>query len=84
MKRLGLEVVESGAADLDLQIGIVDLNASRTYAYVAYIDPFIELEVRLTDAKAKETLLLLRNQEHGGTPEAAAGDFAGQMAKFLK
>ena len=85
MDTLGLKPVESAeAADLELGLAIVDLKAERTYAYVAMIDPFIELELKLVDRATGERLVLLRNQAHSGTPTDAARRFATLLVGFLQ
>lgn len=81
MQRLGLEVVDSGGA-LTLEIAMVDYKSDSTYIYFANLDPFIELEVRLRDGD--ETLLLLRDQEHGNDTRSAATDFASELLKFFQ
>jgi hypothetical protein len=86
VKGLGLEVAADGdkSAGLELGVAIIDLKRERTYAYVAMIDPFIKLEIRLKDAKTGENLLLVRNRSHSETPESAALKMASQMMKFLR
>lgn len=83
MERLGLQVV-SGAADLELGTVIVDYKSDKTFIWFANIDPFIELELRLRDLATAESLLLIRDQEHGTTPADAAGDFAGAVLQILR
>lgn len=84
LKRLGLKVVSSGSADLELALDIVDYNADSTYAFVTMIEPFIELELRLKNLSTGKDLLLIRDQEHASTPDAAAVDFAGSVMQFLR
>lgn len=85
MKAAGLEVVpEGGAADLLLELAIVDHKADSTYIYFANLDPFIELELRLKDQKAGEDLMLLRNQAHSRTPADAGFRYADTLLKFLR
>lgn len=85
MKEAGLEVVASASgADLELKAAIVDIKRDSTYIYFANIDPFIELELRLTDLGTGEKLLLLRNQAHSRTPEDAALNYASSVLKFLR
>jgi hypothetical protein len=85
LERLGLTVVgENAKADLELGVGIVDYKADKTYAYVAMIDPFIELEVRLRDLRAGRDLVLIRNQDHGNTPLEGAGDTAASLMLLLQ
>jgi hypothetical protein len=79
----GLEVSESGG-ELVLQAAVVDHKSDRTYAYVAMIDPFLEIELRLVERASGEPLLLVRHQEHGTTPALAAADFASDLALFLR
>lgn len=83
---LGLQVVAPDAKDAGLELGvaIVGLKRERTYAYVAMIDPFIKLEVKLKAVEGGENLLLLRNRSHSETPESASIRYASQMMKFLK
>lgn len=85
MQQMGLQVVPDGTnSDLDLGIAIVDIKRDSTYAYVATIEPFIELELRLRDAKTGENLILLRNQAHSTTSEEAAFRYADVLMKFLR
>jgi hypothetical protein len=81
MERLGLEVVESGGA-LTLGIAMVDYKSDSTYIYFGNVDPFIELEIRLS--AGDENLLLIRDQEHGNDTRAAATDSASELLKFLQ
>jgi len=84
-KGLGLEVVADGApAGLDLGVAIIGLKRERTYAYVAMIEPYIKLEIRLKAAKGDENLLLVRDRSHSVTPEDAATKLASEMMKFLR
>jgi hypothetical protein len=83
MRLLGLEVVE-GAADLELEMAVVDYKSDSTYIFVGTVDPFFEIEGRLREVTSGDTLFLVRHQEHGTTPETAAADFAGDLAKFLR
>jgi len=84
-KQMGLEVVSSkSGADLELGVAIVDLKRDPTFAYVATIQPFIKLEVKLQDIKHGKTLLLLRNRSHSNSPADAALDYASDMVKFLQ
>lgn len=85
-KSLGLEVVTDDAKDpgLELGVAVIDLKRERTYAYVAMIDPYIKLEIRLRVAATGENLLLLRNRSHSETPESAAIRCASQLLKFLR
>lgn len=82
-QHMGWTVVEAGQpADAELGLAIVDAKADRTYAYVAMIDPFIELEVRLS--AGGQTVLLLRNQAHSSTPADASLKFMDELGKFLQ
>jgi len=83
LEQLGLTVVKDGAP-LEMCVAIVDIKRDSTYAYVATIEPFIELEVRLRDAKTGENLVLIRNQAHSTTPEDAAIRYADVLVKFLR
>jgi hypothetical protein len=82
-QQLGLAVVKEGA-DLELGVAIVDIKRDSTYAYVATIEPFIELEMRLRDVHKGENLILIRNQAHSTTPEDAAFRYADVLIKFLR
>lgn len=85
MEALGFKVVNSAAnADLELGMAIVDVKNEGTFAVVARIDPFIEIELRLKDRKTGENLVLLRNQSHSNTPLEAAHRFATVFAHFLE
>jgi hypothetical protein len=85
MQQMGLEVVKDGApADLELGVAVVDIKHDSTYAYVATIEPFIELEVRLRDRATGENLILLRNQAHSTTSDEAAFRYADVLVKFLR
>lgn len=81
MESLGLKVVEADG-DFTLAAALVDLKTDSTYAYVAMVKPFVELEVRLTD-KSGEVLARIRHQAHGDNVEVAAFNFADQLVKFL-
>ena len=82
---LGLTVAGDGEpAPLELGVAVVDYKADKTYAYVAMIDPFIELEGRLRDTRTGKTLYLFRTQENGTTPAVAAADIASDVARFLR
>lgn len=84
-KGLNLEVVADGAAaGLELGVAIIDLKRERTYAYVAMIEPYIKLEIRLKAVANGENLLLIRDRSHSVTPEDAATKLAGEMMKFLR
>lgn len=85
MRRLGLTVVENNRdADLELGIAIVDFKSDQTYIFVAMLDPFIELELRLRDLRTGEDLMLVRNQDHNKTPVQGAGDTAASMMLVLQ
>ena len=84
MEQLGLEVVESGPADLDLDVAVVDINREGGGFGLIQVDPFIELEVRIRESGSGEDLLLIRNQEHGDTPNKAALETASQITMFLR
>lgn len=84
-QQLGLEVVGEGqSADLELGAAIVDYKSDSTYAFVAMIKPFIELEIRLTDADSGEKLLLIRHQDHNENPAQGAADTASDLIRFLR
>lgn len=82
MEALGLEVVDSGA-DYTLAVALVDLKQDSTYAFVAMIKPFVELEVRLT-ARDGEVLARIRDQKHGDNADVASFNFAEDLVKFLR
>lgn len=82
-QELGWTVAAEGqAADAELGLAIVDAKADRTYAVVAMVDPFIELELRL--AIGGEKVLLIRDQCHSNTPAEASLKFMDELGKFLK
>jgi hypothetical protein len=81
---LDLEVVDGGDAEFEFGVAIVDYKADGTYIYFATVDPFIELEGRLTDLRSGERVLVFRTQEHGQTPALAAADVASGLVKFLR
>ena len=85
-KSLGLEIVAPDAKDAGLELGvaIIDLKREKTYAYVAMIDPYIKLEIRLKDVATGDNLLLVRNRAHSETPETAGLKCASEMMKFLR
>jgi len=82
MESLGLKVVEADG-DFTLATALVDVKQDSTYAFVAMIKPFIELELRLTD-RSGEALVRIRHQEHGDNVEVAAFNFAEELVKFLR
>jgi hypothetical protein len=82
-QELGIETVASGG-DLTFEAVLVDYKKDSTYAFVATINPFIELEARLKDNRSGETWMLIRDQSHGDDPEGAAFNFADTIARFLK
>lgn len=85
LKRLGLTVVDNNQdADLELGIAIVDFKSDQTYIFVAMLDPFIELELRLRNLRTGEDLMLVRNQDHNKTPVQGAGDTAASMMLVLQ
>lgn len=85
LSQIGLELSTSRKnADLELELAVVDYNPESIYIYFAWIDPFIELEMRLRDVATGEDLLLVRDQDHGSTPLHGAADIATNLAKFLR
>jgi hypothetical protein len=85
MEALGLTVVQNASkADLELGLAIVDAKNEGTFAVVARIDPFIEIELRLRDLKSGENLVLLRNQAHSNSSAEAATRFATVFAHFME
>lgn len=85
-ERAGLTVAtEPGAAaDLALDMAIVDLKSGATSVGWINIEPFIELELRLTDTAKDAVLLLARHQSHSSDPAAAAGKMAGELVRFIE
>jgi hypothetical protein len=84
-EQLGLQVVAAGApADLDLDLALVDINREGGGFGWIQVDPFIELELRLRDTAGDRDLMLIRNQEHGDDPEAAALQYANQLVIYLR
>lgn len=84
MEQLGLEAVESGPADLDLDVAVVDINREGGGFGPIQVDPFIELEVRIQESDTGRDLLLIRHQKHGDTPNAAALETASMMTMFVR
>jgi hypothetical protein len=82
MESLGLKVVDSGG-DYTLAAALVDVKQDSTYAFVAMVKPFIELEVKLTDGSG-DVLARIRHQQHGDNVEVAAFNFAEELSKFLR
>ncbi|MGH7858807.1 MAG: hypothetical protein ACREQY_15885 [Candidatus Binatia bacterium] len=82
MESLGLKVVEADG-DFTLAAALVDVKQDSTFAFVAMIKPFIELELRLTD-RSGETLARIRDQAHGDNVEVAAFNFAEELTKFMR
>jgi len=82
-QELGIETVATGG-DLTFEAVLVDYKKDSTYAVVAMIKPFIELEAKLVDNRSGETWMLIREQSHGDDPEGAAFNFADTLARFLK
>jgi hypothetical protein len=84
-EQLGLQVVAAGApADLELSLGLVDVNREGGGFGWVQVDPFIEIELRLHDTANDRDLLLIRNQEHGDDPEKAALQYANQVVIFFR
>lgn len=82
--RFGWKVVSSKQrADLVLGAHIVDYKADKTYAFVTWIDPFVEIELRMSDRRRGKDLLLLREQKHGTTPAIAARKYARMVYLLL-
>ncbi|MDX1632437.1 MAG: hypothetical protein R3234_11280 [Thermoanaerobaculia bacterium] len=78
-------VTDPGAeADLFLDMAIVDLKSGETSVGWIDIDPFLELEIEITDTATGETLMLVRHQAHSSKPAVAAGRMAGEIVRFLE
>jgi predicted kinase len=85
MQQMGLEVVKDGTFWRHrARHRHRDIKRDSTYAYVATIEPFIELEVRLRDTAKGENLILLRNQAHSTASDEAAFRYADVLVKFLR
>lgn len=82
-KELGIEAVASGG-DLSFEAVLVDYKKDSTYAVVAMVKPFVELEARLKDNRSGETWMLIRDQSHGDDPAGAAFNFADELLRFLQ
>jgi len=82
MESLGLKVV-AGGADYKLAAALVDVKQDSTYAFVAMIKPFVELELRLTSSSG-EVLARVRHQSHGDNAEVASFNLAETLVKFLR
>jgi hypothetical protein len=82
MESLGLKVVDADG-DFTLAAALVDVKTDSTYAFVAMIKPFIELELRLTD-RSGEVLARIRHQSHGDNADVAAFNLAETLVKFLR
>ncbi|MDX1997478.1 MAG: hypothetical protein SF066_07135 [Thermoanaerobaculia bacterium] len=79
---LGWTVAETG--DLELSMALVDIKRDSTFAVVAVVKPFIELEIRLKDTKTGESLLILRHQAHAEKVEDVGLLVADKLVKFLQ
>ncbi|KAB2968588.1 MAG: hypothetical protein F9K18_02595 [Thermoanaerobaculia bacterium] len=86
-KMFSLEAV-ADRQSADLELGVASIDQMRSTAnvpvYGIRVDPFVELELRLTDVKADRDLLLIRNRKHGGSVAEAAFNFADDFVKFLR
>jgi hypothetical protein len=82
-KEMGIETVASGG-DLTFEAVLVDYKKDSTYAVVAMVKPFVEIEARLTDNRSGETLMLVRDQSHGDDPAGAAFNFADELVRFTQ
>ncbi len=82
-KTLGIETVKSGG-DLSFEAVLVDYKKDSTYAVLAMVKPFVEIEARLKDNRSGDTLMLIREQEHGDDPAGAAFNFADELVRFLQ
>lgn len=84
-EQLGLEVVGTeGEADLELAVGIVDVNREGGGFGIFKVDPFIEMELRLRDLSAGQDLMLLRHQKHADEAEGSALETANMLVQFLR
>ncbi len=83
---LGLAVGTADDADLELGLALVDQlrGAIDVPVYNIQVQPHIALELRLTDMRTGEDLLLVRNRKHGTTQPEAALNFADDLVKFLR
>jgi hypothetical protein len=79
---MGWTVAETG--DLELSMALVDIKRDSTFAVVAVVKPFIELEIRLKDTKTGENLLILRHQAHAEKVEDVGLLVADKLVKFLQ
>lgn len=82
-KELGIETVASGG-DITFEAVLVDYKKDSTYAVVAMIKPFVEIEARLKDNRSGETWMLIRDQSHGDDPAGAAFNFADELLRFVQ
>jgi hypothetical protein len=84
MESLGLELVDDpGSADLVLEAAAVDMNRDYAgYGWI-YIEPFVEVELRLHESSGKD-LLLARHQIHGGNTFIASMNLGSELARFLR
>lgn len=85
-EQLGLEpqMSASAATDLEISAAVVDLDRQGGGFGFIQVQPFIEIEVRIRDLKNDRDLVLIRNQEHAGTPEDAATEMFSDMIQFLR
>lgn len=84
-EQLGLEVVGTGGeADLELAVGIVDVNREGGGFGIFKVDPFIEMEIRFRDLGTDRDLMLLRHQKHSEDPEGSALETANMLVQFLR
>lgn len=85
---LALGLVSSSADDADLELGLALVDQLRgaidVPIYNIQVKPHIALELRLTDRRTGEDLLLIRNRKHGTTQAEAALNFADDLVKFLR
>lgn len=84
MESVGLELVDDpGAADLVLEAAVVDMNRDYAgYGWI-YIEPFVEVELRLHESSGKD-LLIARHQIHGGNTIVASMNLGSELARFLR
>ena len=86
IEALGLVVSSSEDANLELGLALVDQlrGGADVPVYNIHVQPHIVLELRLTDLRVGEDLLLIRNRRHGNTQAEAALNFADDLVKFLR
>lgn len=85
LQTVGLELVdEPDDADLELTSGVVDVERVGGGFGWIQIDPFVEVEMRLTERAGHRDLLLARHQIHGYNTTVAALNLGSELARFLR